>query len=243
MKKSYCILLLILPLFVVGQGEIDDEIKIFHTNESTFHLGITTSGWNIGYRYGKRKDGFRKTLWDVDFMTIKHPREVKISYGLYSSVYGKHNCFFSLSLSRGYQKEYFSKLDKGGVAVRFICTYGISIGLLKPVYYYVGYTDQDTGDEVYNLELFDTDNSLGTYYNSAPFKYGLDEISINPGVQCKAGLNFEFSKTDKKVKALEIGVFSLAYSEKIDIMASDDNAWFFLGIFIQYRFGRITGKR
>lgn len=242
MKKFILILLLFPCVFLYGQGEIDDEVKVFHRNESTVHATVTTSGWGFGYQHGKRKDGFRKRLWDVEFMEIKHPREVKITYGLNRSVYGKHNCFYSLSLNFGQQREYFSKLDKGGVAIRHFYLAGISLGIRKPVYYYVVHTDPQTGEEIVELELFNTDNSHGTYYSDAPFIIGIGEISFIPGIHLKSGISFEYGKTDKKIRAIELGAYGAAFPKKIDIMATDDNTWYFLGLFLQIRIGRITGK-
>ncbi|MBK8806397.1 MAG: hypothetical protein IPO21_07050 [Bacteroidales bacterium] len=141
------------------------------------------------------------------------------------------------------QKEYFSKLDKSSVAIRVFYTFGVSVGIKKPVYYYVIFTDPTTGEEYTYLELFDTDNTHGVYYSDAPFFYGLSEIKIVPGLNFKSGVSFEFGNTDRKIRAIELGVFAQVYIKQIDIMASDDNTSYFAGLFLQYRFGKIVNKR
>ena len=56
---------------------------------------------------------------------IKHPKEVKISASPYSYatsrryVYGKTNLFVNLRPSIGFQREIFSKEDRGSIAIKY----------------------------------------------------------------------------------------------------------------------------
>lgn len=217
-----------------AQGEIDSEKKIFYRNEKSWGMFLFSNGWGGNYRYGKRINAARKFIWEIDVNYIKHPKERKVSVDLYGAnrfVYGKQNVPIELRGSAGFQKELYRKLDKGGVAVRFVYSGGPTLVLLKPIYYQVAYTDG------YHIEKFDITQSQ-TIYGRASFFKGFPEIKVDPGVYLKAGFSFEFSKKDKKIKALEVGATASAFLNEVEIMAAE-NSRFLFNIFICYRFGNI----
>ncbi len=55
----------------------------------------------------------------------------------------------------------------------------------------------------------------------------------------KAGFNFEYSKEDKVIHAIELGAQINAFPKKIPIMAGSDNKALFFSLFVSYRFGMI----
>jgi hypothetical protein len=76
-------------------------------------------------------------------------------------------------------------------------------------------------------------------YSKAPFTKGLSETKILPGLFAKVGFNFEYSKEDKIIHAVEIGGQINVFPKKIPIMASSDNKAIFFSLFVSYRFGMI----
>jgi hypothetical protein len=72
---------------------------------------------------------------------------------------------------------------------------------------------------------------------------GTGELSFVPGGFVKVGASFEFSKKDILVNALEGGVSLDIFAKNIDIMANDNNRFYFLAIFVSYRFGKIINPR
>jgi len=80
-------------------------------------------------------------------------------------------------------------------------------------------------------------------YGRASFFKGFDEIKFVPGAYVKLGLNFEYSKIDRVIHALEVGVTFDTFIKKIPIMASEDNKQFFFALFVSYRFGRIVDPK
>ena len=61
-----------------------------------------------------------------------------------------------------------------------------------------------------------------------------------PGIYAKSGFNFEYSKEDKVIHAIEIGATLSAYLKEIPIMASSDNQFIFFSLFVSYRFGIVV---
>jgi hypothetical protein len=218
---------------VFTQGEIDDQEKIFYRNERTYGILLSTNGWGGNFRYAKRINGSKKTLYEVDLAKIRHEKELKITFSSSqqfgsSFVYGKLNTLFTLRGGIGLQKELFSKEDKGGISIRYFYTFGPSIGLQKPVYY-------EITDSIVKFE----NHLLDQIIRRAPFYVGLSELSIVPGIYGKFGITFEFGKTDAVFNAIETGVVIDAFIRKVPILANNLNHWIYPGFFLSYRFGRV----
>jgi hypothetical protein len=250
-------------LIIFAQGEIDLQPKVFYRNEWSIAFLLNSNGVGGNYRYGKRIDARNKRLFEVDFAYMKHPKESR-TYTISGAkaVYGKTNLAFDWHFAYGKQHEMFRKHDVGSVAIRYFYNYGPALVMLKPVYYnvvkavpvydsggrFIGVQYQRWGDPA----IFDP-----TWYNDnkyvesrASFFKGFDKLSFVPGIFGKFGFNFEFSKKDRIIHALECGVTGEVFAKKLKIMdfsapapGSTDvakNQQFFLTVFVSYRFGRIV---
>jgi hypothetical protein len=243
MKKVPVIILIFFTCnltLLFGQGEIDDQEKTFFRNERTFAAIISTDGYGAGFRYAKRLDAFRKSIYEAEFSYVRDEEETKVSP--YSSqqlnssfVPGKINAFFTLRGGIGYQKEIFQKRDKGGISIRYFYNFGPVIGILKPIYYEIAINADTTISKKLKREEFNSSNINGR----SPFYKGIDEISIVPGAYGKFGFTFEFSKHDKSFSAIETGIALNVFTKKPRIMDDNDNNFAFFTFFLSYRFGKI----
>ncbi len=224
MKKTVLIILgiiLIHDLFF-AQGELAEQPRIFYRNEKSIGLLINTNGWGISGRYSSRINARRKTIYELDFISIKHNKEVKISnysYNNRSFVFGKLNSFFNIRAGYGKQKELFRKVDRGGISIRRYFSFGPSVGLLKPVYYEVYHTG---GGGIYDYyletEKFNTATHQGNIHGRASFFKGVDEISFVPGAYSRLGFTFDYSRNDITLHALETGIAFDIFVKEIFIM-------------------------
>jgi len=236
---------------IFAQGEIDNEAKkLVFKNEKTFAIILNTNGFGANYRYAKRLDGFRKRLYDIDFTIIKHPKEIKTQNPYFDTnqrryVFGKINSFFNIRFGLGKQKEIYSKYDKGGLAIIYFYSFGPILGLLKPIYYEVLYpVDSAPNDYIIRTEKFNTSiHRVGDIYGKAPFTVGTEEIKFIPGFFTKFGFSFEYGKSDKIVHSVDVGATIEAYTQKIDIMATEENNQILISLFVSYRFGKAVSKR
>lgn len=247
MKKFLIIFLLSVAgvICAYSQGEIDDQLKVFFRNERSFGFQLNTDGIGASFRAGRRIDYLNKRLIEVDFGTLKSPKEYRQRHpfgqgGAY--VFGKLNSAFYLRGGYGHQHELYSKEDFGGIAIRYFVSAGPTLALYKPIYYKVLYQISGTVNE-YELreELFDP-NSIAApteIYGRAAFTKGLKETKVMPGAYGKAGFNFEYSKEDRAIHAIEIGGQLNAFMKEIPIMAETRNKQFFFSLFVSYRFGMI----
>ncbi|MFN8153740.1 MAG: hypothetical protein U0Y08_05540 [Bacteroidia bacterium] len=250
MKRSFFFLLIVLagtfPGLLVAQtnpNEYVEEKPVLMKNEATGGLNFHTGSWGIEFRRCYNQTGYKKLMFEGDFIGMKHSKEVKTVNQRFdnarSYVYGKLNTFNILRLGAGQQYTLFSKMERTGVEIRFLYSGGLSLGILKPVYLNILKPTGNVGEfdvvtEKYNPEEHYIDN----IYGRAPFTEGLDQLFFRPGAYVKAGFNFEYAPIFEDVKALEIGVAFDAYPQDIPIMAFAENKQFFLSFYITIMYGR-----
>lgn len=245
MKKLLIIAVLITyySVSVYAQGELNEQQKVFFRNERSFAILLNSNGIGISYRESKRIDFLNKRFFEIEAGTLKHPKEYKVSNPYSQSqsfVFGKLNSTFYLRGGIGRQHEIFKKADLGGIAIRYFYSAGPVIALYKPIYYRVLYPSPYTNLYEIKEEKFEASFSLPQeIYGKASFFKGVRETKVLPGLFAKGGFNFEYSKEDKVIHAIELGGQINAFPKKIPIMAGSDNRTIFLSLFVSYRFGII----
>ncbi len=230
-------------LSLYAQGDLDEQKKVFFRNERSFGILLNTDGIGFSYRTAKRTDYLNKRLIEIDAGTLNHPKEYRQPNFLNQGgtfVFGKLNSTFFLRGGIGHQHEIYKKSDFGGIAIRYFYSAGPVLAIYKPIYYRVLYPISSTGDFEIREEKFDVSIAVPQdIYSKASFTKGLDETKVLPGLYVKGGFNFEYSKEDKIIHAIEVGAQINAFPKKIPIMASSDNKAIFISLFVSYRFGMI----
>jgi hypothetical protein len=229
-------------LSLFAQGELNEQQKVFFRNERSFGILLNTDGIGISYREAKRIDYRNKTILEIDAGTLKDPKEYKQSSPYTqggSYVFGKLNSTFYLRAGIGHQHEIFKKADLGGIAIRYFFSAGPVLAVYKPIYYKVLYL-VTAGEYEVREEKFDASIAIPQdIYSKASFIKGLNETKVMPGLYAKAGFNFEYSKEDKIIHAIELGAQVNAFPVRIPIMAVAPNKAVFFSLFVSYRFGMI----
>ncbi len=216
-----------------------DDIGILKLKEKSGFVKLHTQGFGGGYRTGKHLTGFKKRILEAEFVTMKHPKEIRVMHqypNANSFIYGKLNSFFVMRGHIGRQKIVYSKPNWGGVEVRFIYLGGVSLGMLKPVYLIISedFFGEDKSIERYDPEIHDQ----YSIYGRASFFKGIDEIMFRPGLSAKAGFSFEFGVESEIVNALEVGSGIDVFYPDVPIMANNDPQYTFLTLFVSYHFGK-----
>lgn len=225
------------------QGDLIMEQRVFFRNERSFAVLLNSDGIGLSYRDAKRVDYLNKRFFEIEAGTLKHPKEYRLSNPYFqatgSFVFGKLNSVFYFRGSYGHQHELFKKADLGGVAIRYFYSGGPVLAIYKPVYYQILYPVSsyyfDIKEEKFNVGI----HTPYDIYSKAPFTKGLDETKVLPGIFAKGGFNFEYSKEDKVIHAIEVGAQLSGFTKKIPIMATTDNKMLFFSLFVSYRFGVI----
>ena len=222
-------------------------IGVLLKKEQSGAITLHTNGWGAGYRFGDHITGYKKRLYEIEFSTIKHPKETRMQNPYYfnakSYIYGKKNSMFILRGHIGSQHVMYSKPNWGGVAIRYFYLGGASIAFLKPVYLYVLSNDASLYDFELSTEKYNPNNHfLDNIYGRGPFTKGVDEISLKPGASFKTGFNFEYGPYMEKLKTLEVGATLDFYPFPIEIMAKNDPDYFFLSFYFSFHFGKRYNK-
>ena len=230
-------------LSLYGQGDLNEQQKVFFRNEKSFGIQLNTDGIGFSYRTAKRTDYLNKNIIEYEFGTLKHPKEYKLN-NIYtqgsSYVFGKLNFPIYIRASIGRQHELYKKADLGGVAIRFFYSGGPSLAVYKPIYYKVIYPVSLT-EFLIREEKFNSSIAVPSeIWGRSSFTKGLSETKVMPGIYAKSGFNFEYSKEDKVIHAIEVGASLSAYLKEIPIMASPDNKSVFFSLFVSYRFGIVV---
>lgn len=241
-RKILMLSLLILSgTMIFAQSESNLDNKILYRKERSGFIMVHSGGFGLGYRSGKHKTYFRKFMWEVEGMNIKHPKEYKTRSYYENSKhfsYGKLNNFLAVRGGVGQQHILNGKPYWGGIEVRLFYFGGLTLGFTKPIYLYIVKFDDITGQSYLSLERFDPDIHLVTdIYGKGSFFKGFNKLSIYPGLYAKAGLSFEYGAEDTFLKALECGVFADVFYKNVPIMAYQKNQFLFVNIYLSLHFG------
>lgn len=245
MKKLLIIQVLIYccAIQLSAQGELDEQQKVFFRNERSFAFLLNSDGMGGSYREAKRIDYLNKRYFEIEAGNLRHPKEYRMPnyYNQGGSfVFGKMNAPFYLRGSIGHQHEIYKKADLGGVAIRYFYSAGPVLGIYKPIYYKVLYQTGNPNELEIKDEKFEVSIAIpADIYSKSSFFKGLEETKVIPGLFAKGGFNFEYSKEDKVIHAIELGAQINAFPKKIPIMANTDNKAIFFSLFVSYRFGVI----
>lgn len=238
MKTLLSVIIFFYAIVSFAQGDLYLDKRIYNNNERSFGIDLISNGIGFNYKIGRRVDGRRKTIYQLDFSWFKHPKEIKIK--TYDSgnrfVYGKMNFPANFRFSIGRQKVMYEKKDRNGVKISYFYTGGVSIALLKPVYYHI-ITSGVLTEQKFDITQIHTYSQI---HSRSSFFKGFNEISIVPGLSVKAGFDFDFASSDDRIHALEAGINLDVYFNKLQIMATEKNSMVLFTLFVTYRFGKIT---
>ncbi len=183
------------------------DLNVLYRNEQTYGIYAHTRGYGGFYRRSKHVTGKTKKFYEINFHTLKHPKEIKLTgtdVERKRYVYGKLNNVAFLYLGFGRQHTIAGKADRKAVEVRYAYVLGPGVALAKPYYYSTVTKDNSTIDKYrrFNEKTFTQDSVLGR----AQFVYGLTEMAFYPYVGGKFNLSFEYAPYTNLVKAIETGV-------------------------------------
>jgi hypothetical protein len=218
------------------------EAGLLYRQEVAGVATLQSNGWGFGMRYGKQKTAKVKHLFTFDLGTMKHPKETKIINSFATDargyIYGKMNSFTVLRPHYGQRHILFKKLRESGVELGYTWSAGPSIGLLKPIYIEVC-RQIGSGGCIPSTEKYDPErHSQAEITGRAAGTKGLGEIKFKPGLSARMGFYFEFSPYDDGLKALEIGTTVDVFPQEIQIMAGDNNSFWFQSLYISFIFGK-----
>jgi len=206
-------------------------------------LLLHSRGWGVHFRKGKNLSYFRSLNWEIDFVSLKSPKQIKTLNPYFNNaksyVYGKLNHIYVLRAGIGIKRLLNRKPYWGGIELRFIYMGGFSLAFAKPVYLYILNYTPDDDDYTIDIEKYDPErHGLDNIYGRAPFFQGIENTTLHPGVYAKLGLNFEYGNYNSSIKAVEVGGIVDYYPLPVEIMAYNPAQSLFITFYIGISFGK-----
>lgn len=224
---------------------------VLYTSEYTVQGDLQTNGFKLGFRKGTIKKYYLTTFYHLDFGTLKHPKEYRQSLrtqsilhnitSANSFIYGKQNSFMAIRGGIGGKRYFSEKAKRKGISIALAYEGGPSLGFTKPYYLDIRRYNGDRyfiRSERYNEENREQFLDLNSIAGSASFLKGITQLSMIPGIQGKAALNFTFGEVEEYVKSVEAGLMMDLYLRKIPIMIEAPNSAYFINFYLGIQLGK-----
>lgn len=245
--RSLLFPLLFLPLgqALLAQQGIYDETRVPFRREIYGGIMVHGDGWGLNFYYAKHRNAIDRTLYGLEVVGMKHPKEVKSFNPYYEDsrgyFYGKSNAMLIVRPTYGKKHQITDKIRRTGVELNYVWSVGPSLGLAKPVYLQIGKPD-NIPYETFVIERYDPAvHNVQNIYGRASWFKGLGEMKLYPGGFARLGLNFEYSGQTTGIKAIEVGLSMDAYPVVVPIMAELEgvkNKQFFFEFYVNLLFGK-----
>jgi len=223
------------------------EERIIYNRETTMHATIHTQGLGGGMKFGKIRGIHKTTYWDLEVSYLRSLKQIKLMsyYSTTSFVYGKLNDVLILRGGYEVQRRIYGKPYWGGVELRWLYGAGASLALLKPYYYSVVVAKPSaTGDYIQSIEYqtFEDNAQWIEILGKAPFKHGLDEIRLRPGVYARGGMAFEIGTSRLRAQTIEVGAMVEYFPQGIELMAENPTSYLIPTLYLSYSWGARYNK-
>jgi len=250
MKKILC-KICVLALFacvnslLYAQENHGDEL--LPSQEFFLTISPHTLGTSIGLDYGFIGNKLTHSI-HLELTSLRHPKEVRQRSGAgvggsfsnisRSYVYGKQHQFYGIHAGYSGKFHFSNQARSQGVAVSMSYAAGPSLGILRPYYLNLSVAGGEVVTQTYTEEnatiFLKPENIAG----ASGLNYGWDELSFVAGGFAKFGLNFEWGKTTRFIKAVDVGVMLSIYTKEIPIMLITDNQAIFPTLYAAFQIGK-----
>ena len=238
-------LLLIFQLFsasMFSQVPVNEKLMVRITKEIWLGATVHSSGFALNYGMSKFKTFKKKSLINVDLVSINHDKEYKI-FGSFDEnakkfIFGKFNSLYTVRFGFGNRKILYEKLRENGLQISMNYTVGPSLGLVKPVFLEV--FKYDFSGRIAGIATERYDPELHNFYNiygRAPWTAGLMETKFNPGMFFKFGLDFDYSSNRDIINSLEVGACLDVFTKPVILMVENNNYRFYPSVYINCSIG------
>ncbi len=216
---------------------------------STWAIGITTttnSGIIGGFTFRKYWLNSQKSQFfaQLDADAIKDYREFTSPYSFNGRTYieGKLNQLIVIRPELGKRWTLLQKSAEGGPALNGILTTGPSIGLQKPYYVDISYTNTTTSSTttfaVPYAQTLDDSYPKSFIIGSSSILEGISEVKPIPGWHIKSALNLELESFKQNHMSLELGFCVDYFSKPIEMLNQIEGRQVYTTGYLTFFFGK-----
>ncbi len=220
----------------------EEEGAIVFDKQDIFGIKLNSDGYGMFFEHGSFNTMKKNKLWWIELGERKDPKEKKgtitdqfgVALGN-SFIYGKVNNFYYLKVGFGNQFPIGGKANKNGIAVSGIYGVGATMAMMKP--YYLQVWNDSIGQEIqirhnqsayYDSLFLDPRSIIG----SSSFGSGFDKISFTPGAFLRTAIRFDWEHFNTGITAVEIGLNTEIYTQKVQIMANNPKNHFYFNAYV-----------
>ena len=242
---SFFILINVLVLPMLSGQELQQNYnRNAYRYERYLAYGLTfqtNDDLGIEFRYARIREADKVQIFQFNAHSLQHPQEIRyINPSIPGSSpykFGKLNFALVNTFTYGGQKIIAEKNDLNQVKVNWNYMGGLNLTFLKPIYLQI-YQSSGDSQQRYTVERYDPDihnQQQENFYGTAPFTKGLDELSTAFGLAGRSGISFYWGQYDDHYYGLEAGGELLAYPDKLEILANDNNRQLFINLFLSLK--------
>ena len=236
MKRIY--LLLTIGLFLSSASLSAQENDYDYGSEFLWGINKNTSGGLIGgvmFRYSKRINENVFQNFGLELLNVKNRNELRRQSRFNNPfIWCKVNYLYSVRTYYGREWVLFKKAPQQGVQLSANLAAGPTFGLVVP--YYIQFQENNYVERVpFDPEIHG--NFIGRIVGAGGLFQGLGQASIQPGINVKASLSFEFGTFKSNVTGFEAGFAAEAFTKDIELMAFVENQSTFFTAFITLFYG------
>jgi len=214
------------PFCLMGQRKsAASQKKEISPNSSSWGIGVNTntnSGLLGGFSFIKTFKN--RSFVNIDLTNTKDYREFDspFSYNGKSYVEGKLNYLINFRPEYGRQWGLLKQSTEGGTSLNGRIATGPTIGIQKPYYVDIVYTNVSSGrsatTSVPMAQALDNSYNKSIISGEGSFFNGLSQAKIIPGWHLKTALEFKFETLKQNYLALETGFIIDYFSQPVEIL-------------------------
>ena len=222
----FFLVILWVPFCLMGQRKsATSQKKEISTNSSSWGIGVNTntnSGLLGGFSFIKTFKN--RSFVNFDLTNTKDYREFDspFSYNGKSYVEGKLNYLINFRPEYGRQWGLLKQSTEGGTSLNGRIATGPTIGIQKPYYVDIVYTNVSSGrsatTSVPMAQALDNSYNKSIISGEGSFFNGLSQAKIIPGWHLKTALEFKFETLKQNYLALETGFIVDYFSQPVEIL-------------------------
>jgi len=217
---------------------------------------LFTNGWGgevfyqkpVGDGYDRKRGKYtgQSQFYRLGFSEVKHEKEIK-QQGKNTAfpelgnttpfIFGKVNNLYLLQIGYGREQLLLPRILEGNISLSFRYGAGFSLGLLKPYYLRLLYTDFTVSpqkvwlqEEAYSDANKDLFLNRDRVFGASKWSKGLGSIDYVPGAYLDGAFVIETANSKNFIQTVTIGGQLSVYSKSLGIMA-DQKAYPFMGVF------------
>jgi hypothetical protein len=236
-------MILVMPFLGMGQRKSSVPQKKEIKNSASWGVGINTNtnsgllgGFSFVYNLPNR------SFVNIDLTNTKDYQEFDSPYSFNGRTYVEGKLNYLINLRPSYGKHYLllNQAQEGGTSLSGRISTGPTLGLLKPYYVDLSYTDagKNITTSVPMAEALNNTYSKSSINGEGSFFSGFSQSKLVPGWHVKTALEFKFETLKQNYLAVETGFILDFFSQPVEILNQTNPRSVYTTGYVTFFFGK-----